>query len=195
MLLLAAMMAAGPLCASEAIPASLQKERYEELWMNSPFTRSLNVAANYVMTGMALIDNKPIVTVRNTATGERFSLSTEPNAMGWRLLNIRPNANPRNIVARIQAGEDEITVRFDDEQLTEKALIKGAMGNAPVNPRPVQVQSGTNRQGQGNRRQQQAAAQAGNQVGAQRQPGQKQPAAGERVPREQGRKRNQNPQQ
>ena len=133
------------LCADEAIPAPLPKERYDELWMNSPFTRSLNVAANYVMTGMARIDNKPVVSLRNTVTGERFSLSTEKNAMGWRLLSIRSHVIPRNVVARINVGEDEMTVRFDDEQITEKALIKGAMGSAPVSARPLPVQSGTGR--------------------------------------------------
>jgi len=133
------------LLADEAIPASLQKERYDELWMNSPFTRSLNVAANYVMTGMARIDNKPVVSLRNTATGERFSLSTEKNALGWRLLSIRTHPIPRNVVARISVGEDEMTVRFDDEQITEKALIKGAMGGVPASVRPVPMQSGTSR--------------------------------------------------
>ena len=150
------------LFADEAIPSALQKERYDELWMNSPFTRSLNVAANYVMTGMARIDGKPVVTLVNLTTGERFSLSTERNSMGWRLLSIRPSPIPRNVVARISVGEDEMTVRFDDEQLSQKALIKGALGSAPVNRPPVPVQSGTGR-GRGQEKQEKREKRQNNQ--------------------------------
>ena len=121
-------LTAGRLTADEPIPKPLSSARYEALWLNSPFLRSLNAAESYVITGVTHIDGKPLVTLCNTSTGERFMLSNEKNSQGWRLIFLRSDANPKNVIARVSVGDEEMTVRFDEQQLSDKALLKAAQG-------------------------------------------------------------------
>lgn len=115
----------------DPIPPALKVEHYESLWLNSPFTRPLNAAESYVLTSVARIDGKSLVTLLNTATRERFTLSTDNNSQGWRLIDLHPDPNPKNIVARISVNGEEVTVRFGDEQLSAQALLKAAQGAGP----------------------------------------------------------------
>lgn len=101
-------------------------EHYRHLWMNSPFLRPLNAAESYVLTGAARIDGKPVVTMLNTATGERFTLGTQPNPLGWRLLDLQGGTDPRHITARISIDGEEVAVRFNERQLTPDALRGGS---------------------------------------------------------------------
>lgn len=114
--------------ADDTIPKPLSPDRYEALWLNPPFLRSLNAAESYAITGVSNIDGKPIVTLSNTSTGERFMLSNVRNSQGWRLISLRADANPKNVMARVSVCDEEMTVRFDEKQLSSIALLKAAQG-------------------------------------------------------------------
>ena len=126
--LLSVFFLAGWLHADDTIPKPLDSAHYEALWINSPFLRSLNAAESFVITGVTHIDGSPLVTLRNTSTGERFMLSNVKNSQGWRLVFLRSDINPKNVMARVSMNEEEMTVRFDDQQLSDKALLKAAQG-------------------------------------------------------------------
>lgn len=122
-----------PMLADDTIPAPLKASRYEDLWLNSPFLRSLNAAESYVITSVASIDGKPFVTLCNTTTGERFTLSNVKNSQGWRLIDLRTDSDPRNVIARVSIADEEMTVRFGDDQISAKALLTAAQGTT-ANP-------------------------------------------------------------
>jgi|GEM_PF-5575848 len=103
-------------------------DRYRHLWANSPFLRPLNAAESYVLTGVARFDGKPMVTMVNTATGERISLTTEANPLGWKLLDVQNDPNPRNISARVVINGEEVSIRFNERQLAPDALLKATDG-------------------------------------------------------------------
>ena len=130
-------LSAAPEGGDEPIPTALKPGRYEALWENSPFLRPLNAAESYVLTSVAHIDGKPLVTVLNTSTNERFMLTPEINRQGWRLLDLRTDPNPRNVMARISVNGEEMAVRFNDEQLAANALLKAADGTGRVQPSPT----------------------------------------------------------
>lgn len=111
-------------------------EHYRLLWESSPFTRPLNAAESFVVTGVIRIDEKPVVTILNTATGERFSLSFQPNAQGWRLVELRSDPNPRNVMAVVSINGEQVAVRFNDRQLAPESLLKASDGS-PLRIQPV----------------------------------------------------------
>lgn len=104
-------------------------ERYEELSANSPFTRPLNAMDSYVVTSVVNIDGQPLVTILNTVTRDRFTLSWENNSYGWRLLELHADPDPQNIVARISVNGEELSVRYSENQLSAEALLKAVQGS------------------------------------------------------------------
>ncbi len=119
-------LCAAPLYAQEIEHEAPDAGHYRDLWEQSPFTRPLNAAESYAVTGVLRIDQRPVVTLLNTATGERFSLSTEANAQGWRLIELRSDPNPRNVMAVVSINGEEVAVRFNDQQLAPEALQKAS---------------------------------------------------------------------
>ncbi len=109
-------------------------ERYRNLWSNSPFLRPLNAAESYVLTGVARFDGKPMVTMLNTATGERITLTTESNSLGWRLIDLNNDPNPRNIMARVTINGEEVAIRFNERQISPDALLKASDGSGRTLP-------------------------------------------------------------
>lgn len=104
-------------------------DRYEVLITDSPFMRLLNAAESYVLTSVTNIDGESLVTVVNTVTRDRFTLSGVNNSHGWRLIELHSDPEPRNIVARISVNGEELSVRFSENQLSAEALAKGAQGS------------------------------------------------------------------
>lgn len=131
-------LCAAPLCAQEIEREAPSAEHYRNLWEQSPFNRPLNAAESYAVTGVIRLDQRPVVTLLNTATGERFSLSTEANAQGWRLIELRSDPNPRNVMAVVSINGEEVAVRFNDQQLAPEALHRAsdAATQRAVPPKP-----------------------------------------------------------
>jgi len=122
----------------EAIPSKApEAERYRNLWSNSPFLRPLNAAESFSLTGVIRYDGKPTITMLNTATGERITLSTTSNPQGWRLIDLTEDPNPRNVTARVIVNGEEVAVRFNDRQLSTDALVKAASGPGRALPLPT----------------------------------------------------------
>jgi hypothetical protein len=122
----------------EAISSSAPgPERYRSLWANSPFLRPLNAAESFALTGVVRFDGKPMVTMLNTATGERITLTTTSNPQGWRLIDLSDDLNPRNVTARVIVNGEEVAVRFNERQFNTDALVKAAGGPGRALPLPT----------------------------------------------------------
>lgn len=97
----------------------------EPLLSSSPFTRSLNLSDSLVLTGIAYIEGKPVATVLNKATKESYVVSEEPNAQGWKLAETSPTVALNKTQAKIMVGNEIVTIRYSEEQLTPETMKKG----------------------------------------------------------------------
>ncbi len=109
---------AGPNDLRHLLPTAVDPEDFQELLSHSPFTRSLNLPGSIALTGIAHVDGKPMVTVRETATGKTHVISETPNAQGWRLVEVATDASLARVSAKISvAGGELMQVRYAESSL------------------------------------------------------------------------------
>ena len=92
---------------------------------NSPFTRTINLSDSLVLTGMAYIFGKPVITVMNKVTHESYVVSEEPNSVGWKLAQTNGTSSLNRAQAKIMIGGEIVTVRYNDETMSPDSLKKG----------------------------------------------------------------------
>jgi hypothetical protein len=123
---------AGQLRSAEALagndpdlPKPVSAQDLTALMAASPFTRSLNLSDSLVLTGIASINGKPVVTLMNKMTKENFVVGQEPNAQGWRLAETTANGQLNRAQAKIMIGAEVVTVRYSEDQLSPESMKKG----------------------------------------------------------------------
>ena len=72
-------------------PVTLTTSDFKELLENSPFTRTISLSDTLALTGVAQIGGRPVLTLLNRATKESILVSEEPNAQGWKIIEIYPS--------------------------------------------------------------------------------------------------------
>lgn len=107
------------------LPAPFDLKEAETL-ANSPFTRALNLSDSLALTGIAYVEGKPVATIHNRATKESYVVSEDPNAQGWKLVEMNASKDLHRAEVKIVANGETVTVRYGDEQLTPGAK-KGSM--------------------------------------------------------------------
>ena len=90
----------------------------QTLIARSPFTRAVNPAETLRLTGVAFIDGKPVVTLKDTSTNKTFVIGDAPNAMGWKLESAKGGPDVTHAEARIVMGSEVVTVKYSEAQLT-----------------------------------------------------------------------------
>ena len=105
-----------------AIPAPVTAANYPDLLQRPPFRRILSLSDSLVLSGVAALGEKKLVTVWNRATGESFVATTTPNPQGWRLVELVESSDLRHVTATLEAGPQKVTLRFDPERLAPPKL-------------------------------------------------------------------------
>lgn len=105
-----------------AIPAPVTAAAYTDLLERPPFRRVLSLSDSLVLSGVAALGAKKLVTVWNRATGESFVATSTPNPQGWRLVELVESSDLRHVTATIEAGSQKVTLRFDPERLAPPKL-------------------------------------------------------------------------
>lgn len=100
------------------LPQPLDMSFSRELVENSPFTRAVNLAESLQLTGMAFIDGKPVVTVRDRDTKKSYVITGEPNMLGWKLVAATPRSDMRRAEAQIIVGTEVVNLRYADVDYT-----------------------------------------------------------------------------
>jgi hypothetical protein len=113
--------ASTPAAADPDLPQPLDLNVAAPLLESSPFTRALDLSDSLMLTGIAYVKGRPVVTLANKATQERYVVSEEPNALGWRLMEASPATELRFTQAKLMVGTETITVRYSEAQLTPTA--------------------------------------------------------------------------
>jgi len=103
---------------SDDLPQPVAAKDFNELMRNSPFTRSLNLSDSLILTGVAKVGGKPMATLMNKETKETYVISENPNAQGWKMVEISDGSDLEKVTAKIAlSGGEVVTVRFDESQL------------------------------------------------------------------------------
>jgi hypothetical protein len=105
-----------------AIPTPVTAADYTDLLERPPFRRVLSLSDSLVLSGVAALGEKKLVTVWNRATGESFVATGTPNPQGWRLVELVESSDLRHVTATIEAGTQKVTLRFDPERLAPPKL-------------------------------------------------------------------------
>ena len=119
-----------------AIPQPVNMEVFEELVMNSPFTRSLGVSDSLILTGVARFEQDTFATLLDTKTFESHVVSKTPNYQGWQLVGVGgSSAEIQTWSAKIQIpGGEVISVRYQKpppKPARTKSGGSSSGGNAP----------------------------------------------------------------
>lgn len=105
-----------------AVPAPVTPAQYADLIERPPFRRHLSLSESLVLSGVARLSGRTMVTVWNRASGESFMVTGTPNPQGWRLVSLAEGADLKNVSATIASGSQEITLRFDPDRLIPPKL-------------------------------------------------------------------------
>lgn len=101
---------------------------------NSPFSRIVSISDSLVLTGMAYVDGKPVVTIFDKEAKQSIVVSDEPNLKGWKLVGAKPSEKIDYAQAQIAIGGETFSIRHSslskDDMKPEKRE-KGAPGAPP----------------------------------------------------------------
>lgn len=103
---------------------------------NSPFTRLVSISDSLVLTGVAYLDGKPVVTLLDKATKESLVVTDQPNMRGWTLVEASPSSDITRSQAKISMGGEPVSIRYDASALTKDALKKDKSGGSGGPPPP-----------------------------------------------------------
>jgi hypothetical protein len=98
---------------------------------NSPFTRIVSISDSLVLTGMAYVNGKPVVTIFDQNEKQSLVVTEEPNLKGWKLMEALPTANIDRAQAKIAIGGETFSIRhsvLDKNDLTKGKSDKGDKG-------------------------------------------------------------------
>lgn len=110
-------------------------EKFQVLLNRSPFSlptaeESAPAADRFFLTGAATINNDAVVFILDKNTQVRHMLGAKPDAANNQLLDYKPDADPKNMSARIRIEGQETTIRY--AELPAEAQ--------PAQPRPMNPQ-------------------------------------------------------
>jgi hypothetical protein len=91
---------------------------------NSPFTRIVNVSDSLVLTGVAYVDGKPVVTLFDKDKKESLVVTDQPNLRGWTLVEATHSADINRASAKVSIGGEPVSIDYDAAALTPEAMRK-----------------------------------------------------------------------
>jgi hypothetical protein len=102
-------MSAGPV--DPDLPQPFDESSLSAIIQNSPFTRIVSISDSLVLTGMAYVNGKPVVTIFDKNDKQSIVVSDEPNLKGWKLMEAMPSSNIERAQAKIAIGGETFSIR------------------------------------------------------------------------------------
>jgi|UniRef100_UPI0037839CF4 hypothetical protein len=98
---------------------------------NSPFTRIVSISDSLVLTGMAYVDGKPVVTIFDKVAKQSIVVSDEPNLKGWKLVGARPSDKIDYAQAQIAIAGETFSIRHTSLSKDDMRKDKGPRPDGP----------------------------------------------------------------
>ncbi|OYW70652.1 MAG: hypothetical protein B7Z37_30055 [Verrucomicrobia bacterium 12-59-8] len=114
------------------LPQPFDATSLSAIIQNSPFTRIVSISDSLVLTGMAYVNGKPIVTIFDKNEKQSLVVTEEPNLKGWKLMEALPTTNIERAQAKIAIGGETFSIRhsvLDKNDLTKGKSDKGDKGD------------------------------------------------------------------
>ena len=128
-------------------------EKFQVLLNRSPFSlptaeESAPMADRFFLTGAATINSEAVVFVLDKNTQVRHMLGAKPDSANNQLLDYKPEADPKNMSARIRIEGQETTIRYAElpaeaqpaPQMPMSPKLPQQPGAAPQPPGAAAVQ-------------------------------------------------------
>lgn len=116
------------------LPQPFDATSLSAIIQNSPFTRIVSISDSLVLTGMAYVNGKPVVTIFDKNEKQSLVVSEEPNLKGWKLMEALPTTNIERAQAKIAIGGETFSIRHS--VLDKNDLTKGKSDKGDKGPRP-----------------------------------------------------------
>lgn len=113
------------------LPQPFDATSLSAIIQNSPFTRIVSISDSLVLTGMAYVNGKPVVTIFDKNEKQSLVVTEEPNLKGWKLMEALPTSNIERAQAKIAIGGETFSIRhsvLDKNDLTKGKSDKGDRG-------------------------------------------------------------------
>ncbi len=104
------------------LPQPFDETSLSAVIQNSPFTRIVSISDSLVLTGMAYVNGKPVVTIFDKNEKQSIVVTEEPNLKGWKLMEALPTANIERAQAKIAIGGETFSIRHS---ILDKNDLKG----------------------------------------------------------------------
>lgn len=112
------------------VPESVAEDDYSHLRSSSPFRRVLDPAENYVLRGVASLDNFPVATVLDRKTNKTIVVTPDtPTKEGLKLIEIQPGRDLEGLTALLSFGEEEIELKYEQSQLSPQGSGEKGKGD------------------------------------------------------------------
>lgn len=82
--------------------------------MKSPFNRVVSFEDTFMLTGIAFMEGKPMATLVNKQTKQRFLVCDEPNREGWRLAEASNTSDVYEAAVKLFYGDEEVYLHYTD---------------------------------------------------------------------------------
>ena len=110
------------------LPVAVDSTHFSALMKHSPFTRALNLSDTLVLSGIANLDDEPVATLIDTADGQTFTISEDPNHLGWKLVEFERPDDLEVAIASIAVENGEVIRVYYDKERVEEAAKLAARG-------------------------------------------------------------------
>ncbi|HQZ27933.1 MAG: hypothetical protein KA250_18250 [Verrucomicrobiales bacterium] len=122
-----------------SLPSAVAEDDFRDLKTQSPFLRSVNLSDSLILTGLAMVNEEQVATLMNRETKETFVVSSKPNSQGWKMVELKADADLEKVAAKVAIeGGEVVTVRYSDWQLKPGEskpgagpVAEGAPGGSP----------------------------------------------------------------
>ncbi|MEM7696896.1 MAG: hypothetical protein AAF236_00660 [Verrucomicrobiota bacterium] len=98
------------------MPDSPSAWSFEALMGTSPFSRPLTLSDTVILSGVATVDGRQVVTLIDTELGRSIAISDQPNREGWKMVSLDKTDDIETTVASIAVGTGEIIRVFYNEE-------------------------------------------------------------------------------
>lgn len=96
------------------LPQSFDAAMLTSLVEKPPFNRIVSFEDTYLLTGVAYVEGKPLATLVNKETKQRYVVGQEPNAQGWHLAAASAGHDPRYTEVKLVIGDEEVALHYTD---------------------------------------------------------------------------------
>ena len=135
---------AASMVAQETLPQEVTPRDFSGVTGQSPFTRSLSLPNQMILTGVAELGSEEVAVLMNRETGESVMVSNKRNSMGWTLLEVAGSGGIEDSIVTVTDGNGQsFRVGFDEKAHGELMKQRSArLAEARKKKKEAEAQNG-----------------------------------------------------